>query len=94
MGEQIRRQQSIIEKASQALKKLEALGNDKKGEAHELWEQIESLEGQLRATFGPAVQRAAQGWLLVQPLPGASVPQGQVDRHDPMLLELARGSSN
>ena len=54
MGERIKRQHELAEKAWQTYQKIQSLGDKKKGEAHELWEQIESLEGQLRQTFEPA----------------------------------------
>ncbi len=53
-GERIKRQHELAEKVWQAYQKMQALGENKKGEAHELWEQIENLERQLRQTFEPA----------------------------------------
>jgi membrane-associated protease RseP (regulator of RpoE activity) len=54
LGQRIKLRHELAEKAWQAYQKMQSLGADKKGEAHELWEQIESLEGQLRQTFAPA----------------------------------------
>ncbi len=69
MGERIKRQHELAEKAWQAYQKMKSLGEDKKTQAHELWEQIESLEGQLRQTFEPVVAG-------LRPAPGISVNGG------------------
>ncbi len=55
LGERVQRQHELAEKAWQAYQKMQKLGDDKKGEAHELLEQIEHVERELRQTFPPAV---------------------------------------
>ena len=55
LGERIKRQHELAEKAWQAYQKMQKLGDAKKGEAHELLEQIERVERELRQTFAPAV---------------------------------------
>ena len=47
---------AIYGKGLAGLPEAQSLGDDKKGEAEEIWQQIESLEGQLRQTL-----RAGQG---------------------------------
>ena len=83
MGERIKRQHELAEKAWQAYQKMQSLGDKKKGEAHELWEQIENLEGQLRQTFEPAgnmrfVQPGAPAGGVLNPAPGAPANNGWI----------------
>ena len=68
VGERIKRRHELAEKAWQAYQKMQSLGADKKGEAHELWEQIESLNGQLRQTFEPL----GGGMMLAPALPSTA----------------------
>jgi hypothetical protein len=69
--DRVKRQHELAEKAWQTSQQLQALGEDKKAEAHELWEQLERLEGELRRTFEPT-----PGDWSVQPapMPGAALP--------------------
>ena len=59
MRERVKRRHELADEAWQIYQKMESLGDGKKGEAHELWEKLEGIEGELRRTFEPA------------PLPGA-----------------------
>lgn len=99
LGERIKRQHELAEKAWQAYQKMQKLGDDKKAEAHELWEQIRSLEGQLRQTFPPAAvgtinlapgTSVNRGWIELRPgqaAPGAQVIVGE-RRQDAAIQEL------
>ena len=86
VGQRIKRQHELIEKAWQAYQKMQSLGENKKGEAHELQEQIERLEGQLRQTFEPA----GGGWRAAPW--GQSAPSAQANfgerRQDAAIQEL------
>lgn len=84
MGKRVKRQHELAEKAWQIYQKMEALGEDKKADAHERWEQLERVEGELRGTFGPAA--ASGGWTQLRPgavMPGAPVPGGAIGVYNP-----------
>jgi membrane-associated protease RseP (regulator of RpoE activity) len=90
LGERIKRQHELAEKAWQAYQKVQSLGENKKAEAHELWEQIQSLEGQLRETFAPA------GGVLFKSVPATPsngawivVPEGQAASGAQTIREIA-----
>lgn len=86
LGERIKRQRELVEQAWQVWQKLEALGPDKKGEAHELWERLERLESQLRETFEPAGRLALPG----QPLNPAIRPEPAIQELRAQVQELRR----
>ena len=57
MGERIKHQRELVERAWKTYEALEALGEGKQAEARELWEKLETLQGELRQTFEqPRVQ--------------------------------------
>jgi hypothetical protein len=81
MREKIKRQHELAEQAWKTVEKMETLGEGKQGEAHQLWERLEQLEGQLRQTFEPQPGAMAPGQPLTLHMygqanlaPGASVP--------------------
>ncbi|MGA2620901.1 MAG: Spy/CpxP family protein refolding chaperone [Thermoguttaceae bacterium] len=83
MREKVKRQHELAEQAWQASQKLEALGPDKKAEAHELWEKLERIEGELRQTFEPAAAP-------FPPPGGAWIPPGAPLPGQPLMYWLNR----
>lgn len=61
MRERVERQNDLAKKAKKLVRKMDALGDNKKAEAHELWEELEQVQGQLRQTFGQPQISAMSG---------------------------------
>ncbi len=79
MREKVKRQHELAEQAWQASEKLGALGPDKKAEAHELWERLERIEGELRRTFEPAAAPFGPpggAWMPPGAMPPGAMPPG------------------
>lgn len=63
MREKVKRQKDLAEQAWQTFQKMDALGEGKPHEAHELWEKLERIEGDLRRTFeAPATMALPPGF--------------------------------
>jgi hypothetical protein len=80
LRERVKRQHELTKKASKLMKKIDELGDGNKGKAHELWEELERVEGQLRQTFGPAHSSLAPGqtgtgWVLHSNVQAPGAPQ-------------------
>lgn len=80
MRNRVKQQYDLAKKAWRLVQEMEELEEEKKSEAHELWEELEKVEGQLRQTFGQPTNPAPfslplgqtrSAWVVQ---PGAPIP--------------------
>jgi len=107
MGEKIKHQHELAEKAWQTFQKMEAMGEGQQAQAHELWERLEQLEAELRRTFEPlagasAVFTGGTAWVVQgaakpgapmpgAPLPGTPLPGGEPGKATPRRIVVTPG---